>query len=210
MKKLIVIGIAMMMVIGLAGAANAAGYLFNLLVQNPQNSAQKGQVQFATNANAITSWLSNLPYVAPQITAFEDNNPASPNRLVQLKITTEPDAWYSQVFAMNGYVGVYDVRVTSSTGDIVLAPGAWFMYKGIGTVVDGYMTGPVTLMAIGTMKTTESTWETSTFGATFEANDFITMYRRLEIVPEPGTIGTILAALSILGPAGIIFRRRKA
>ncbi|MCX6344142.1 MAG: hypothetical protein NT018_03595, partial [Armatimonadetes bacterium] len=111
MKKLIGIGIAAMMLMGLAGSANAA-YLFNLLVQNPENSLQKGSVQFATNTTSATPW-TNPAGINPQVVGFAGNDPASTSLLTAYKNTVEPCSWYAKVFAANGYVGVYDVRVTS-------------------------------------------------------------------------------------------------
>ncbi|MCX6343877.1 MAG: PEP-CTERM sorting domain-containing protein, partial [Armatimonadetes bacterium] len=88
-------------------------------------------------------------------------------------------------------------------------PGTWYMYKGIGICneITHTMGGPVTLMATGVMKTTETTWALSTFGSTqFAAGDYITM-SRCPLVPEPGSMVAMLSGL--IGLAGFSIRRRK-
>ncbi|MHB9036461.1 MAG: PEP-CTERM sorting domain-containing protein [Armatimonadota bacterium] len=210
MKKLIVMGIVLTMVMGLAAAASA-GYIIKVEAQNALDTTQKSSIQFATNATA------NTPYVAPlsptpQVVAFSNNNSAleqvAGNYVVAYKtLGAEPLAWYGKVFGAAGYNGVLDVRLTSATSASVLAPGTWYLYKGLGTVTGDRMSLDVLKVDTGVLKTTESTWAASTFGALFTSGDTFTISKFDQVVPEPGSMVAMLSGL--VGLVGFGIRRRK-
>lgn len=211
MKKLIGIGIAAMMVMGLGVAANA-NYIIKADAVSSKGDGFKSTLTWATGSAANTGYVQGLN-PTPIVAGLSNNDPTldpkvAKNLVSAFKTKTEPLAWYGTIFGENGYSGDFNVKFYATTSTSYLPTGTWYLYKGIGTVVNGNMTGDVVEVAEGTFSTNVSSYALSTFGYKFANNDVFTLSTaKVAAVPEPGSIVAMLSGL--VGLAGFGIRRKK-
>lgn len=213
MKKLIGIGIVIMMVVGLATAANAtaaawtvslrAGVLTGAVWSNAQNatSIALAATATATYHASLTSLQAGFYGVDPDPAkmANKDQRIAGGTTYTwNMHLATGASWVTTQTCTLAWYIPVVAQSPTKKTDGTTEAAPLWSIkvYKGEelqNSILDNGLYGATNNHIIGTYTLTQGLAEDWKIVAT-------------KVVPEPGTI---LAALSILAPAGMLFRRRK-
>jgi len=198
MKKVIVLGIVLTMVMVFAAGANAW-----IIKVGTQNSGQ-GQISDAGN-----STLSLGPVVGPEARygLYVGNAvTAADPTLLTLKMNPAPQAWYGKVWAVNGYDGKASLKFFAA-GATTVAPGTWYLYQGIGEVRGDKVWG-AEKVAEGSFLGTVKDYPSATFGYDFALGSQFTLSQLAPgVVPEPGSIVALFSGLA--GLAGFGIRRRK-
>jgi len=196
MKKVIVLGIVLTMVMAFAAGANA--FIIKISSASSDGAAMSYAGQVSNEQNTFSPLL---PAQGAEATyaVYEGNVPGGAlGHTVKIIDNSGKYTYFGEVDARSGYNGSFDLRFFSTTSATKLAAGDWYLYK-------GHDLKTATLLDQATFKTAESTWATSTFGAVLANGDKWMLTN--QAVPEPGSIVAILSGLA--GLVGFGVRRKK-
>lgn len=204
MKKLIVIGIVAVMMMGMAMSANA--WIISVKTATSSAGQLSQEISSILNVWGVAGvpetrqgfWIDNTPQVAPPT-------------LFSYKSMAAPAIWWGQMF--KGAAGGPDtVKVSFYTPSALKAPtGLWYLYTSatlpvfeIGHSQDAALLAQMTLQNPGGTAITGLAYNTAGT-ITFDLN--AGHYFALTPVPEPGSL--LALASGLVGLIGFGIRRRK-